>query len=254
MRRFIKYDGNMRPFDFSGKIVLVTGSSRGIGRATAEAFASCGATVVINGREKADVVAAVTDFERKGFSVLKGAADVSKKNEIGSLFASLKESGGIDILVNNAALRPRKKFEEITESEWDDVLAVNLRGAFLASQSAVTHMREKGGGAIVNISSIAATESLSYYTGAHYAASKAGLLGLTRSLAAEFSRENIRVNAVVPGPVGIETLPDDARKFAKGHSSLERPLSLDELIDVVLFLSSDSASGITGENIILGGS
>jgi NAD(P)-dependent dehydrogenase (short-subunit alcohol dehydrogenase family) len=170
-----------------------------------------------------------------------------------TLFDEFEARGGIDILVNNAALRPRKNFETITEKEWNAVLDVNLKGAFLVSKRAVSQMRQKGRGAIVNISSIAATMPLPYYRGAHYAAAKAGLLGFTRALAEEMSEENIRVNAVVLGPVNSDELSPDARAFAETHSALRSPLSVDAVVETVLFFTADASDGITGKCIELGG-
>jgi NAD(P)-dependent dehydrogenase (short-subunit alcohol dehydrogenase family) len=242
----------MGTFNFSGKLVLVTGSSRGLGRAMAHAFASAGATVVINGREKKDVDRAVADFKKKDLFAIAGTTDVSDSRAVQMLFDELEAHGGIDILVNNAALRPRKNFEAITEKEWDAVLDVNLKGAFLASKHAVSQMRQNGRGAIVNISSIAATVPLPYYRGAHYAAAKAGLLGLTRSLAEEVSEANIRVNAVVPGPISSDELSSDAKAFAETHSALRSPLSADAVVETVLFLASSASDGITGKCIELG--
>ena len=186
------------------KVALVTGSSRGIGRAIALALARDGADVVINYRSHAEdaqsAEAEVMEIGRRSASI---QADVSKQQEVLHLIEeSEARVGAIDILVNNAGIARRQPFEEITEHDWDDMLALNLKSCFLVTQAVLPGMRVRKFGRIINISSGAAQGG--GVVGPHYTASKAGILGLTRFYASRLAAEGIRVNAIAPAFVETE--------------------------------------------------
>jgi 3-oxoacyl-[acyl-carrier protein] reductase len=184
--------------DLKNRIALITGGSRGIGAAVAVALAKAGADVAVNYRERADaanaVCAEITQMGRKAIAV---QADVSVSADVRRMVAEVEANlGGIDILVNNAAIAHARKLEEITEAEWDKVITVNLKSVFLVTQAVFAGMRIRKWGRIINLSSVAAQTGGA--VGAHYAASKAGIIGLTHSCASSFVREGITVNAVAP--------------------------------------------------------
>lgn len=183
------------------RVALVTGASRGIGAGIAIALASAGADVAVNYLDRSDAASAVcnkiTVIGRKTIPV---QADVSVSTEVRRMVAAVEKSlGGIDILVNNAAIAKPRQLEDISESEWDEILAVNLKSVFLVTQAVIGGMRKRKWGRIINLSSVAAQTGGA--VGAHYAASKAGIIGLTHSCASAFVREGITVNAIAPALV-----------------------------------------------------
>jgi len=184
--------------DLKDRVALVTGGSRGIGAAIAIALARAGADVAVNYRERAQAASAVCDeivaMGRKAISV---QADVSVAAEVKRMVAEVEaQLGAVDILVNNAAIAHPRKLQEISEAEWDEVLAVNLKSVFLVTQAVIGGMRERKWGRIINLSSVAAQTGGA--VGAHYAASKAGIIGLTHSFASAFVKEGITANAIAP--------------------------------------------------------
>ena len=182
-----------------GKTVLVTGGSRGIGAAVALALAKVGADVAINYRARTDEAEKVcAEIRKMGRRALAVKADVSKSPEVAGMVSQIKqEFGDVNILVNNAGMMRVRKPEEITEADWDEHINVNLKSAFLVTQAVLPQMRAQRWGRIINISSVAA--QVGGLVGPHYAASKAGLLGLIRTAANELGPYGIRVNAVCPG-------------------------------------------------------
>ena len=176
----------------------MTGGSRGIGAAVAIALAGAGADVAVNYRERADAANAVCGEIRKiGKKAIAVQADVSVAAEVRRMVAEVEANiGEIDILVNNAAIAHPRKLEEITETEWDEVLTVNLKSVFLVTQAVIGGMRKRKWGRIINLSSVAAQTGGA--VGAHYAASKAGIIGLTHSCASSLIRDGITVNAIAP--------------------------------------------------------
>jgi 3-oxoacyl-[acyl-carrier protein] reductase len=241
--------------DFSEKVVLVTGSSRGIGNTIARTFSACGAHVVLNGRDLNTVKAAEKEMRADGLdSIMSVSADVGNRREVESMFKKINsEFGSVDILINNAALRPLKHFEAISDEEWNEVLNTNLTGAFIVSQVAVKEMKNKEQSSIINISSIIANTSPEYYSGVHYASSKGGLISFTRALAKELGGIPIRVNAIVPGVIDTQEDRKKAYEFAAESSFLKRTGSKEEVAQVCLFLASNMAASITGEIVTLGG-
>jgi 3-oxoacyl-[acyl-carrier protein] reductase len=196
------YNDGMK--DLKNRVALITGGSRGIGAAVAIALARSGADVAVNYRERADaakaVCAEIGGLARKAIAV---QADVSVAADVKRMIEEVEARlGGIDILVNNAAIAHPRKFEEITEAEWDEMLAVNLKSVFLVTQAVIGGMREKKWGRIINMSSVAAQTGGA--VGAHYAASKAGIIGLTHSWASTFVKDGITANAIAPALIETE--------------------------------------------------
>jgi NAD(P)-dependent dehydrogenase (short-subunit alcohol dehydrogenase family) len=266
-------------FDFTGKVVLVTGASSGIGRATAELFGECGARVAVSylknqaGAEAA--VAAISANHARGAAsggdasqTVTGSggrravavqADVTKNAEIERMVREVEEQlGAIDILVNNAgSLVERLRTAELTEARWDEVFALNVKSAFFAAQAVIPKMLEKGAGVIVNVTSIAGRNG-----GApgsiHYSAAKGAMLTMNKGLAKEFANQGIRVNGVSPGVIDTpfhETFstPEAMANFANNIIPMGRVGTSREVAQVIAFLASDAASYLCGETIEING-
>jgi NAD(P)-dependent dehydrogenase (short-subunit alcohol dehydrogenase family) len=235
-------------FDFAGKIVLVTGGGNGIGAACSRAFAAAGARVAVIDRDgaAAERIAAEIGNRASGYSldVADGEAFARLVNDIAS------KEGGIDVLVNSAGTITRQTIAAMPVADWDRIIAVNLRGPFNGTQAVIPHMKKRGGGAIVNIASVAGRR-ISFGGGANYSASKAGLLGFTRHAAYELAPDKIRVNAVCPGPTvtgfGGAQLPSAERQAERAKKiPLGRMVEPEDIADAVLFFASDMARMCTG--------
>jgi NAD(P)-dependent dehydrogenase (short-subunit alcohol dehydrogenase family) len=250
------------------RVAIVTGGGRGIGRAIARKFAAERASVVVVSRTADQLASVVRDIEEHDGKAVAVTADVSREEDAARIMRMAREVyGGVDILVNNAGIYgPVAPIEEIALEDWDRVLAVQLRGAFLMTRAVLPDMYAGHGGAIINISSIAAR--MAYTWGAAYATSKAGLLGLTRTTAAEGARRGVRANAILPGPVPETEMSQelgrglaartggDAEQMFKAfvETILQgRPQTADEIAAVALFLASDQASAITGQALSVDG-
>jgi 3-oxoacyl-[acyl-carrier protein] reductase len=241
-----------------GKKAVVTGSSRGIGRGCALTLARYGADVVVtyvSSQEKGeDVTKEIKNMGRESFAV---KVDVSKEDEIKSLFKkTFNEFGGIDVLVNNAGIHQHLKTWELSLKDWENVINTNLTGVFLCSKEAVTHMKERKSGSIINISSCVAFTGTDHEI--HYASTKAGILGFTKSLALEAAPYAVRVNAVAPGFIATDmVLPfletDKDRKELESQIPLNRLGEPEDIGEAVAFLASDKACYITGEVIHVNG-
>jgi 3-oxoacyl-[acyl-carrier protein] reductase len=238
------------PLDLTGRIALVTGASRGIGAAIALALADAGADVAVNYRERAaeaeSVAAAVTAMGRRAVTV---AADVSNGEAVADMIRSVGQTlGAPDILVNNAGIALIRDIDDLTEADFDQTIAVNLKSAFLCTQAVLPPMRAQGWGRIVNISSGAARGAGG--VGLHYNASKAGMEGLTRGYAARLVKQGITVNAVAPSL--IET---DMVRSGLAASAARIPLgrfgSAEEVAQVVLMLIGNGY--MTGQTVALSG-
>ena len=247
----------MFEIDLSGKVALVTGGSRGIGRAISLALAKAGALVALsykNKRELAKIVErSINDTGGKALALKMVLED---RNSIINAVAEVKRRlGHIDILVNNAAISQEKPFDTITDTDWDYMLAVNLRGPFACCQSVLPDMIANGFGRIINITSIGG--QWGGFNQVHYAAAKAGLISLTRSLSRIYSSAGITTNAVAPGLVASDMsaneLNTDAGKDKVRNIPMGRIASAEEIASVVVFLSSDAASYITGQTINVNG-
>jgi 3-oxoacyl-[acyl-carrier protein] reductase len=238
--------------DLSGKVALVTGSTRGIGRAIAETLAGAGARVAIVGRElaRAESVAAEIGQGAKGF-----ACDVSDTAQVSTLVSDVETAfGTLDILVNNAGLTKDNVIVRLKDEDWDSVIDANLRGAFATIRAASRGMMKRRSGRIINISSVVGV--VGNRGQANYAASKAGLIGLTKSVAKELASRNILCNAVAPGFIATDmtaALGDDQRKALEAQIPLERLGSPADIASAVAFLASDHAGYITGQVLVVDG-
>ena len=238
--------------DLSGKNALVTGSTRGIGRAIAEAFAESGARVAIVGRDqqRADEAAAAIANGAKGF-----AADVSDTAAVTKLVDDVeREFGSIDILVNNAGITRDNVIMRLKDEDWDAVQNANLRGAFASIRAVSRSMMKRRSGRIINVASIVGL--IGNKGQANYAASKAGLIALTKSVAKELGSRNILINAVAPGFIETEMtakMTPEAREVLGKQIALERLGTVQDVAAMVTFLASDLASYITGQVFVVDG-
>jgi 3-oxoacyl-[acyl-carrier protein] reductase len=231
---------------FTDRKVIVTGGTRGIGKAIATGFAAAGAQVILTGRDAttAQAIAAELDGDVQGLEL-----DVASGESVKKFFTeALERLGGLDILVANAGITRDKLVMALKDEDWDDVLGTNLRGAFLCAREAIRPMIRNRGGRIIGVSSVI---GLTGNPGqGNYAASKAGLIGLVKSLAQEVASRNITVNAVAPGMIDTDmsaNLPEKAREAIASRIPAGRAGSAQEVASAVMFLASDDASYITGE-------
>ncbi len=242
--------------NLDGKTALVTGASRGIGRAVALVLAQAGANVVVNYVHNVQAGQAVADeVGRAGVRALLFKADVSRPDEAAGLVeAAVAEFGRLDILVNNAGITRDNLVLRMADTDWDAVLSVNLKGAFNTTRAALRHMLKARYGRIINISSIIGLRGNAGQ--ANYAAAKAGLIGLTKSVAREVGSRNITVNAVAPGFILTEMtdkLPQDVRNRMIAEIPLGRFGTPEDVAALVAFLAGDSAAYITGQVIAVDG-
>lgn len=238
--------------DLAGKNALVTGSTRGIGRAIAEALAAAGARVAVVGRDKsrADEAAAAIGNGAEGF-----ACNVGDVAQVTALVEQVEGAfGTIDILVNNAGLTRDNLMLRLKDDDWDAVIDTNLRGAFVAMRSAIRGMMKRRSGRIINIASVVGITGNKGQT--NYAASKAGLIGLTKSVAKELGSRGVLANVVAPGFVETDmtaAMTPEARSALSGQIPLERLGTPADIAGVVVFLASEHASYITGQVIVVDG-
>jgi gluconate 5-dehydrogenase len=245
-------------FDLSGRVAIVTGGSRGLGREMAEGLAEAGAKLMLCARRQEWLTPTLDEMRRQGIAVEGELADVAKPADVQKVVdATLKAFGQVDILVNNAGVTWGENPEAMPVDKWQKVIDVNLTGAFLFAQAAGREMLKRQHGRIINVASIAGLKSS--VRGPHYAAyasSKAGLIGLTRELAASWGRQGIRVNAIAPGffhsRMADAVIPM-AEPEIKASSPIPRVGDAGELKGVCVFLAADASNYITGQTIVVDG-
>ncbi len=242
-----------------GKVAIVTGSGRNIGRATALELARRGASVVVNARSnRTEADSVVAEIEALDGKAIAAIADVGVQEQVDAMVSdALSAFGRVDILINNAGLRAADPITDMTLEQWRGVLAVNLDGPFFCSQAVIPGMIERGWGRIINVS------GLNAFTGradwAHVCASKMGALGLTRALAAELAEHNILVNHIVPGAFDTTPPPGNANAFAGPSAARAAGIPVgrlglpEEIATTCAFLASDDASFITGQTFHVNG-
>ena len=240
--------------ELARRTALVTGAARGIGLAIAQALGKQGASVALVDVDPEALERAVQSI---GDRALPVQADVSRRVDVQhAVAATVERLGGLDILVNNAGICPLSPFSEITESEWDQVLAINLKGAFFFCQAALPHLRQSAQrGRIINIASVAGQMG-GLTVGAHYAASKAGLIGLSKSLARAVAADGVTVNCIAPGTTETDLTASWSKATqasVKAAIPLGRFARPEEVAEAVCFLASDRAGFITGATLDLNG-
>ena len=240
--------------NFKGKTVIVTGSTRGLGYAIANAFASLGSNVVMSGTGES-VFGVVDELRNKGFEVTGFAGDLRLTNMAQALIdKALETYGGLDILVNNAGIVCDKPLVRMDEENWDSVVDTNLKATFLCSKAALKIMMKKRSGRIINMTSVVGL--MGNVGQANYAASKAGIIGFTKSVAKEYGMRGITCNAIAPGFIETQmtdTLPNEVKEMYLKSIPLGRYGTPDEVADLAVFLASEKAKYITGQVINIDG-
>lgn len=244
------------PYSLKGKTAVVTGSGRGIGKAIALRLAGMGANIVLNDVADSDAIDATrAEFEASGYAVAVYKCDVRDPDEVKSLCKTAADTfGSLDILVNNAGITRDKPLALMSEGDWDSVLDINLKGAFLCTKAASKQMIRQRGGKIINMASVAGV------TGnpgqANYSASKAGLVGFTKSVAKELASRGVTCNAVAPGVIAskmTDVLPEKVKQGYLDNIPLGRFGTPEDVADVVAFLASGMSDYITGQVICIDG-
>ena len=239
---------------FAGRVAIITGAARGLGRAAAPRLLDKGARVAVNVRDSARAEALAKEL---GPNAIPVPGDVTDDGVIDAMVArTLERFGRIDILVNNAALATGTRFEQLTAAEWRRAVEVNMTAPFLLTRAVLPTMKAQGYGRVVNISSTAG-RSVSTLGGAHYTASKAGLLGLTRAAAKELGRHGVTVNAVCPGMIDTElthenATPERLEQYAQSYP-VPRMGTAREVADLICFVASEEAGYITGASLDING-
>jgi len=246
-----------RLFDLTDRIALITGSTRGLGLAVARGLCRAGALVVLNGRDEARLQEAVADLTAEGLQAQGRAFDVTNSRQVDGAVAAIEEqTGPIDILFNNAGLHRRGPLEQLTDRQWQEVIDVNLSGAFHVARAVVGGMIRRGRGKIVNICSL--MSEVGRETTGSYAAAKGGLKMLTRAMTVEWGRHNIQVNGIGPGYFRTrltERLQADAEfdAWLKNRTPAGRWGEPDDLIGPAVFLASDASNFVNGQILYVDG-
>lgn len=248
-------------FELKGKIALVTGGRRGMGRAHAVALAGQGAKVAVADIDAEECAVVVEEIKAKGGEAICLKIDVSDKASVEAAFdETIKQFGRLDILVNNAGIYIPKPALEITEEDWDKTIDINLKGQFLCAQRAAKEMMKNKWGRIINISSIASGQvGIGMAGGVHYTASKGGIIGMTEALAAEWASLGINVNAIGPGAIDthmsrkVWLSKEDMQTFLDERIPLKRIGRPEEVSAMVVFLASEEASYVTGATFFVDG-
>ncbi|MBI2832695.1 MAG: 3-oxoacyl-ACP reductase FabG [Chloroflexi bacterium] len=245
--------------NLSGKVAVVTGSARGLGKEMALTLAGNGADIVVN--DIIDMKATAAEVKKLGRKAITVKADVTRKSDVEKLFdTAISSLGKVDILVNNAGVTRHAKLFDLTEEDWDIVMAVNLKSSFLCTQAAARHMKERKYGRIINISSVSPLSSKTH-GGANYQCAKMGVVQLTRVTARELGPYNITVNSVAPGFVvtemtGARRTKEQVDKVAAENvasTPMGRLGTPQDIANAILFFASDEASFVTGQLIAVDG-
>jgi NAD(P)-dependent dehydrogenase (short-subunit alcohol dehydrogenase family) len=255
---------NLGLFSLEGKVAIVTGGSRGIGRATALGLAEAGADVVVASRKLPDLEKVADEIRNRGRKALAVAAHVGRMEDIHKLVEAVRsEFGRIDILVNNAGTSPARAVAlDAGEQLWDAIMNLNLKGLYFLSQAAAKVMKDKGGGKIINVSSMNGYVP-AWGTGI-YSMAKAAIIMLTKSMGLELAQYNIRVNAIAPGTVSTRIFNSRYDSLSKEESKkgreqvakvipLKRIAAPEEMVGTMIYLASDASSYLTGETILVDG-
>lgn len=238
-----------------GKVAVITGASRGIGKSIAVALAAQGATIVAMDMDQAATDAVVAELQASGVQALAVVGNVTVAADVEKMIdAAVEAFGRVDILVNNAGITRDGLLMRMKDEDWDAVLSVNLKGAFLCTRSAFKVMSKQRYGRIINIASVVG--QMGNAGQANYCASKAGLIGLTKSNAREMAKRNVTVNAVAPGFIATamtDALPEKVREELAAQIPLERLGSADDIANAVVFLASEASGYITGHVLSVNG-
>jgi NAD(P)-dependent dehydrogenase (short-subunit alcohol dehydrogenase family) len=243
--------------DLEGRVAIVTGAGGGLGGGICSALTLAGAAVAAVDVERGRTQQVAESVSRDGARCVAFEADISDRSSVEKMAERVAgEFGGVDILVNNAAIYPSRPWTDITEEEWDEVLAVNLKGYFLCARAAYPHMRGRGKGRVINVGSI--TFFIGFANLLDYVSSKGGVVGFTRTLAREVGPEGITVNAISPGafPTDAEKIhpdPEGYNRWVLDQQSIKRRGTPEDIGNLVAFLASDAASFITGQTVEIDG-
>ena len=238
-------------FSVDGEVAIVTGASRGIGRATAAAFAADGLDVVVCSRDEEEITETASEISEGNPGDAVGVVcDVRDEEAVGAMVeTAVEEFGGLDVLVNNAGASFMSSFSDISPNGWQSVVDVNLTGTYNCTHAAADHLAD-GGGSVVNVASVAGHHGAPYMS--HYAAAKAGIINLTKTLGYEWAGEGVRVNCVAPGYVATPGLASQMGIEADAVERADPDRNVgtsEEIADVIQFLTSEGASFLTGETI-----
>ena len=246
--------------DLKGKVAIVTGARRGMGKSHALKLADAGAKVVVSDISQEECQLVVDEIKKNRGEAIAVKCDVTKKGEVENMVKKAVDKWGkVNILVNNAGICQFKPFLELTEEEWDRTLNINLKGYFLCAQAAAKEMAKQKSGVIVNIASVAMGQvGIGFLNLAHYCASKGGIVAMTEAMALELAPYNIRVNAISPGVIEtpmIDPFKADpkAMEATLAQIPLRRVGKPEEVSNLVLFLASDASSYITGSTVVIDG-
>lgn len=248
---------SMGSFRLDGRVAVVTGGGGGLGEGICASLAAAGAAVAVADVTLQKAEARAAEVRAEGGTAVAVEVDVADRASVEAMArAVVAELGGIDVLVNGAAIYPRRPWTEITEEEWDSVLATNLKGYFLCARACVPSMLERGGGRIVNFSSVTIYGGWSHLL--DYVTSKGGIVSFTRALARELGPEGVTVNAIAPGafPTDAEKIhpdPEGYEAFVLDSQAIKRRGTPDDIGNLVVFLGSDASSFITGQVIAIDG-